>query len=62
MRICLTVTEYKICFTICKGGITQKLRKGEQPLLYVTHFLDLQLIPIKLHEDIPNVYRCIGST
>ena len=38
------------------GGITLKQRNENQPLLYVTHHLDLTLIPLKLHEDIPNGY------
>ena len=37
-------------------GITQKLRKGEQSLLWMTCCLDLIHIPIKLHEDILNGY------
>ena len=35
---------------------TQNLRKGEQPILYATHFLDLLQIPIKFHEDICKGY------
>ena len=41
-------------------GLTQKLKKGEQPFLYSTCCLDLILIPIKLHEDISNGYRFMG--
>ena len=37
-------------------SITQKLRKGEQSSLYMTHRLDLIHIPIKLHEDMATNY------
>ena len=33
--------------------VTQKLRKGEQSFLYVTHCLELIHIAIKFHQDIP---------
>ena len=38
-------------------GITWKLRKGKQ-FLYTSHFhcSDIILIPVKLHQDIPNSY------
>ena len=37
-----------------QSGITQTLKKGEQPFLYATHCLDLILIPIPLYKDITN--------
>ena len=43
-------------------GITQKLRKGKQSFLYVTHCLELIYIPIKFCEDIPNSYRVMRCT
>ena len=33
--------------------VTQKLRKGEQLILYATHNLNLKHIALKLHQDIP---------
>ena len=36
--------------------VTPKLRKGEQPFLYVTHHLVIMHIAIKFHHDIPNSY------
>ena len=38
-------------------GITWKIRKEEQSLFCATHRRDLIHIPIKLHEDIPNVRK-----
>ena len=42
--------------------MTQKLRKGEQPLLYAAHSLALIHIPINFHEDIRISYRVMGYT
>ena len=60
MKISQTVTELwsvEECMkTINQMGITGKLRKGEQSFLRAARRLDLMQIPIKLHEDIPNVY------
>ena len=42
--------------------MTQKLRKGEQSLLYTAHSLGLIHIPLKFYEDIRNSYRVMGNT
>ena len=42
---------------INQRGITWKLRKGAQSFSYTTCCPNLIHIPIKLHEDIPNLYR-----
>ena len=54
MKISQTVMEFwgvhiflGKCKIIKQRGITQKLRKGEQLFLYVTHRLDRIHIPIK---------------
>ena len=59
MKTYMTVTELwcvQDFFYNNQSGITQKLRKGEQSFLYEAILsIDLILIPIKLHEDIPMI-------
>ena len=45
-----------------KRDLTQKRRKGEQPLLYATHRWDFIHIAMKFHEDIPNSYLVLART
>ena len=43
-------------------AIPLKGRNGRQSSLYATHCLSLIIIPMKLHEDIPNGYRIMVCT
>ena len=47
---------------INQRGITWKLKKGDQSVLFTTHRHDLIHIPIKLHEDTSNSYLVMGRT
>ena len=47
---------------INQRGITWKIRKEEQLFLCATHRRDQIHIPIKLYEDIPNVYQVMACT
>ena len=42
--------------------ITHKTRKGEQPLMHVTHCLDLNNMPTKYYQNISNDIQVIEHT
>ena len=60
----MKLLSYGACKTFYNNqrGITQRPRKGEQPVLYATHRLDQIHILIKFQENIPNRYRVMGCT
>ena len=43
-------------------GRNSEIKKVETIVFYATHRIDLNRIPIKFHEDIPNSYRDMGCT
>ena len=47
---------------ISSKGRTQKLRKGEQTFMYLTHRLNLIHIAVKFHLDIPYGYLVMAHT
>ena len=53
---------YKASLKFYQREVTQKLRKGEQSFLYVTHYLNLIHIDIKFNQDIPYGYLGMACT